>query len=365
MFRLFREFELVDASAPDEFVTEIARLTMAFFDGAVVATQIDADSVDLGRMFALFQAGLAPAVAACEHGRSGAEAVAPRRASTHRLRGSAARSARAVPTAGAWLSRRCGLPAGEGSRFGDAHPKMGPLHPLFTSACYPSRCMRVLVVEDEPVIADFIVRGLTEQGYAVDLARDGAAALELADPGSFDVILLDIMLPKVDGLTVCRRLRERGNKTPVLMLTARDTVDDRVRGLDSGADDYLVKPFAFAELVARVRALSRRVPGLTDTVLRVADLELDTATRSARRGDRGIELTTKEYALLEYLMRNPNRVLTRTMITDRVWNYDTLNLANVIDVYIGHLRRKIDDGHAIRLIQTVRGAGYKIATPGP
>jgi len=225
--------------------------------------------------------------------------------------------------------------------------------------------MRVLVVEDEPVIADFIVRGLTEQGYAVDLARDGAAALELADPGSFDVILLDIMLPKVDGLTVCRRLRERGNKTPVLMLTARDTVDDRVRGLDSGADDYLVKPFAFAELVARVRALSRRVPGLTDTVLRVADLELDTATRSARRGDRGIELTTKEYALLEYLMRNPNRVLTRTMITDRVWNYDTLNLANVIDVYIGHLRRKIDDGHAIRLIQTVRGAGYKIATPGP
>lgn len=225
--------------------------------------------------------------------------------------------------------------------------------------------MRVLVVEDEPVIADFIVRGLTEQGYAVDLARDGAAALELADPGSFDVILLDIMLPKVDGLTVCRRLRERGNKTPVLMLTARDTVDDRVRGLDSGADDYLVKPFAFAELVARVRALSRRVPGLTDTVLRVADLELDTATRSARRGDRGIELTTKEYALLEYLMRNPNRVLTRTMITDRVWNHDTLNLANVIDVYIGHLRRKIDDGHAIRLIQTVRGAGYKIATPGP
>lgn len=225
--------------------------------------------------------------------------------------------------------------------------------------------MRVLVVEDEPVIADFIVRGLTEQGYAVDLARDGEAALELADPGSFDVILLDLMLPKVDGLTVCRRLRERGDKTPVLMLTARDTVDDRVRGLDTGADDYLVKPFAFAELVARVRALSRREPGLVDAVLRVADLELDTTTRNARRGGHGIELTTKEYALLEYLMRNPGRVLTRTMITDRVWNYDTLNLANVIDVYIGHLRRKIDDGQAVRLIHTVRGAGYKIAAPGP
>ncbi|MHB8375504.1 MAG: response regulator transcription factor, partial [Dehalococcoidia bacterium] len=173
--------------------------------------------------------------------------------------------------------------------------------------------MRLLVVEDEPAIADFVVRGLSEQGYAVDLARDGAAALDLAEVGSFDVIVLDIVLPKVDGLTVCRRLRAGGNKTPVLMLTARDTVDDRVRGLDTGADDYLVKPFAFAELVARVRALSRREPNATDPLLRVADLELDTTTRRAKRGERAIELTTKEYALLEYLMRNPNRVLTRTM----------------------------------------------------
>ncbi|HYM16637.1 MAG TPA: response regulator transcription factor [Dehalococcoidia bacterium] len=223
--------------------------------------------------------------------------------------------------------------------------------------------MRVLVVEDEPAIADFVVRGLTEQGYAVDLASDGASALDLAAVGSFDVIVLDIMLPQVDGLTVCRRLRESGNKTPVLMLTARDTVEDRVRGLDTGADDYLVKPFAFAELLARVRALARREPQASDPVLRLGDLELDTTTRRARRGDRVLELTTKEYALLEYMLRNPGRVLTRTMITERVWNYDTLNAANVIDVYIGHLRRKIDDGMPVKLIHTIRGAGYKIAVP--
>jgi DNA-binding response OmpR family regulator len=223
--------------------------------------------------------------------------------------------------------------------------------------------MRVLVVEDETAIADFIVRGLTEHGYAVDLARDGAAALDLLAAGSFDAVVLDILLPNVDGLTVCRRMRERGDRTPVLMLTARDTVEDRVTGLDTGADDYLVKPFAFAELVARVRALSRREPALTNPVLRIADLELDTTTREASRCGEAIELTTKEYALLEYLMRNPRRVLTRTMISERVWNYDAVNVANVIDVYIGHLRRKIDDGHAVKLIHTVRGAGYKIAGP--
>jgi DNA-binding response OmpR family regulator len=149
----------------------------------------------------------------------------------------------------------------------------------------------------------------------------------------------------------------------VLMLTARDAIEDRVRGLDTGADDYLIKPFAFEELVARIRALSRREPALTDPVLRIADLELDTATRQASRSGRKIELTTKEYALLEYLMRNPNRVLTRTMISERIWNYETFNVANVIDVYIGRLRRKIDDGTEIKLIQTVRGAGYRIAPP--
>jgi DNA-binding response OmpR family regulator len=223
--------------------------------------------------------------------------------------------------------------------------------------------MRVLVVEDEAAIADFIVRGLTEHGYAVDLASDGEAALEMLAAGSFDAALLDIMLPKLDGLSVCRRMRERGDRTPVLMLTARDTVEDRVAGLDTGADDYLVKPFAFAELVARIRALSRREPALTNPVLRVADLELDTTTRQVSRAGRAIELTAKEYALLEYLMRNPRRVLTRTMISERVWNYDTFNVANVIDVYIGHLRRKIDDGADVKLIHTVRGAGYKIAGP--
>ncbi|MEX2247849.1 MAG: response regulator transcription factor [Dehalococcoidia bacterium] len=224
--------------------------------------------------------------------------------------------------------------------------------------------MRVLVVEDEATIADFLVRGLTEQGYAVDLARDGEAALDLLATTTVDVVVLDIMLPRLDGLEVCRRLRERENRTPVLMLTARDAVEDRVRGLDTGADDYLVKPFAFSELVARVRALSRREPATTGLMLRVADLELDTTTREARRGGKAIGLTTKEYALLEYLMRNPRRVLSRTMITERVWNYDTFNVANVIDVYIGHLRRKIDDGHAEKLIHTVRGAGYRIAPPG-
>jgi DNA-binding response OmpR family regulator len=221
--------------------------------------------------------------------------------------------------------------------------------------------MRVLVVEDESTIADFLVRGLTEQGYAVDHVGDGQAALEILATANFDAVVLDILLPKLDGLSVCARMRARGDRTPVLMLTARDTVDDRVGGLDSGADDYLVKPFAFAELVARIRALSRREPGVTNPVLRIGDLELDTTTRTASRGTRTIELTTKEYALLEYLMRNPNRVLTRTMITERVWNYDTFNVANVIDVYIGHLRRKIDDGHEEKLIHTVRGAGYKIA----
>jgi DNA-binding response OmpR family regulator len=220
--------------------------------------------------------------------------------------------------------------------------------------------MRVLVVEDEATIADFLERGLTEQGYAVDLARDGVEALDFLATAGVDVVVLDVLLPRLDGIQVCRRMREGGNKTPVLMLTARDAIEDRVRGLDTGADDYLVKPFAFSELVARIRALSRREPAVSLPVLRIGDLELDTRTRRALRAGRTIDLTTKEYALLEYLMRNPDRVLTRTMITERVWNYDVFNVANVIDVYIGHLRRKIDDGHAEKLIQTVRGAGYRI-----
>ena len=185
--------------------------------------------------------------------------------------------------------------------------------------------MRILLVEDEAPIADFIVRGLRKQGYAVDLADTGPRAMDLLAVATFDVVILDVMLPGIDGFTVCQRMRESGNRTPALMLTARDTVEDRVRGLDTGADDYLVKPFAFAELLARIRALSRREPALTATVLAVTDLELDTRTHRVRRAGRAIELTAKEYALLEYMMRNPDRVLTRSMIVERVWSYETLN----------------------------------------
>ena len=221
--------------------------------------------------------------------------------------------------------------------------------------------MRILVVEDERRIAEFISRGLSEQGYGVDLAVDGEEALGWGDVTIFDVIILDVMLPVRDGFEVCRTMRERGVRTPILMLTARDAVEDRVRGLDSGADDYLVKPFAFAELLARIRALARREPAATGTVLSIGDLTLDTNTREASREHNNIELTSKEYALLELLMRHPNQVLTRTMIAERVWNYDFDNATNVIDVHIRNLRRKIDDPCEAKLIQTVRGAGYRIS----
>ena len=222
--------------------------------------------------------------------------------------------------------------------------------------------MRVLVVEDEERIAEFVRNGLTEHGYAVDVARDGGEALDWADIAGFDVIVLDVMLPVRDGIDVCKTLRARGLRTPILMLTARDAVEDRVRGLDSGADDYLVKPFAFAELVARLRALARREPQLLSPVLRLGDLILDSATREVARGGRPLDLTTKEYALLEYLMRNPNQVLTRTMIAEHVWNYDFDNATNVIDVHIRNLRRKLDDPFPAKLIHTVRGAGYRISS---
>ena len=214
------------------------------------------------------------------------------------------------------------------------------------------------------MIADFLVRGLREQGYAVDLAGDGMEALALAESSIADLIVLDIMLPRLDGMEVCRRIRQAGSKVPILMLTSRDAVEDRVQGLDIGADDYLVKPFAFSELVARVRALARREPALTAPVLRVQDLEMDTTTRRVARHGRQIELTSKEFSLLEYLMKNPDHVLSRTVITERVWDYEASNVANVIDVYIGHLRRKIDDGEQAKLIRTIRGAGYKISS-GP
>lgn len=220
--------------------------------------------------------------------------------------------------------------------------------------------MRILVVEDERRIAAFIKQGLEEENYAVDVAYDGIEALDWAAAVDYQLILLDVLLPRKDGIEVCRELRAGGSGVPILMLTARDAVEDRVHGLDSGADDYLVKPFAFQELLARMRALLRR-RGETKTVrLQVGDLVLDTLSRQASRGGRIAELSTREYALLEFLMRHPGQVLGRTQIMDHVWGYDFLAASNVVDVYIGYLRRKIDDGFEHKLIQTVRGAGYRI-----
>lgn len=222
--------------------------------------------------------------------------------------------------------------------------------------------MRVLIVEDERKISAYVKRGLEEQGYAVDVAYTGREALDWAAAAPYDAIVLDVLLPEMDGFAVCRELRQRGLRTPILMLTARDGVDDRVAGLDAGADDYLVKPFALKELLARLRALARRLPDQPKTTeLHVADLVLDAATHRVRRGDKLIDLTAKEYAVLECLLRESPRVLTRTMIAEHVWNYDVYNQSNVVDVYIRNLRRKIDDGCDLKLIQTVRGAGYRLS----
>lgn len=220
--------------------------------------------------------------------------------------------------------------------------------------------MRILVVEDERRIAAFLERGLEEEHYAVDVAHDGEEALDWAAGVDYDLIVLDILLPKKDGIQVCRELRDRGSKVPILMLTARDAVEDRVQGLDSGADDYLVKPFAFQELVARIRALLRRQSEVKTTRMQVGDLVLDTVTRRATRSGQVIELTAREYALLEFLMRHPRQVLTRTQIAEHVWDYDFFSTSNVVDVYIGYLRRKVDRGFDLQLIHTVRGAGYRI-----
>jgi DNA-binding response OmpR family regulator len=225
--------------------------------------------------------------------------------------------------------------------------------------------MRVLVVEDEKRIARFLKKGLEEESYAVDVAPDGPAALDWIAGASYDLILLDVMLPGLNGFEVCHILRQRGIATPILMLTARDDVDDRVTGLDVGADDYLPKPFAFKELLARMRALTRRSVTLAtpDTVLELADLRLDTITHQARRGKREIELTAKEYALLEYLLRNCRRPLSRTMIRESIWGYDYYGASNVVDVYVRHLRQKLEANGELPLIQTVRGVGYKIDDP--
>jgi DNA-binding response OmpR family regulator len=225
--------------------------------------------------------------------------------------------------------------------------------------------MRVLVVEDEARIAGFIKKGLEEESYAVDVVGDGPAALDWVAGTCYDLILLDVMLPGLNGFEVCRLLRDRGVTTPVLMLTARDEVDDRVTGLDAGADDYLPKPFAFKELLARMRALTRRGASTAtpETVLTLADLKLDTVTHIAHRSGREIELTAKEYALLEYFMRHPRRPLSRTMIRESIWGYDYYGASNVVDVYVRHLRQKLEAKGDPPLIHTVRGVGYRLDEP--
>ena len=223
--------------------------------------------------------------------------------------------------------------------------------------------MRLLVIEDEQKVANFIKQGLEEEGYAVDHAADGASGLQMALEGLHDVIVLDVLLPKLDGLGVLQQLRRENVTTPVLLLTVRATIEDKVLGLDAGADDYLTKPFAFEEFVARVRALLRRRAETAPPVLQVADLALDPARRVVSRGDKTIDLTPREFALLDYFMRNPGRVLTRTMIANRVWDYTFDAATNVIDVYVNYLRKKIDSGHAPKLLHTVRGVGYVLKVP--
>jgi heavy metal response regulator len=218
--------------------------------------------------------------------------------------------------------------------------------------------MRLLIVEDEKKVARFIRQGLEEEGYAVDMASDGEGGLVMALDRVHDLIILDINLPKMDGRRVLQELRRQKVMTPVLFLTVRATIEDKVLGLDAGADDYLTKPFAFQELVARVRALLRRRNEEAPAVLQIADLTLDPARRIATRGGEKIDLTLKEFALLEYFLRNPGRVLTRTMIIEHVWNYDFDTMTNVVDVYVNYLRKKIDAGRETKLIQTVRGMGY-------
>ncbi len=219
--------------------------------------------------------------------------------------------------------------------------------------------MNVLIVEDDESVARFLRQALSEAGYAVEAITDGLTALERAKTLEYDLILLDVMLPGLNGLEVCRRLRTAHVATPILMITARDTLQDRVDGLDSGADDYIVKPFQLAELLARARALLRRAV-TTPAVLRVADLTLDPASRRAVRAGKTVSLSATEYSLLEYLMRNENRVLTRSMILEHVWQYDFGGSDNVLDVYISYLRSKVDKGQTPALIHTVRGVGFRM-----
>lgn len=224
--------------------------------------------------------------------------------------------------------------------------------------------MNILIVEDDATVARFMHQACSESGYAAQVVGDGIEAIRVAQTQAPDLILLDVMLPGLNGFEVCRRLRESGSKTLILIITARDATEDKVEGLDAGADDYIVKPFKVAELLARMRALLRRASS-SSTVLRIADLTLDPATRQATRAGKPISLSVTEYALLEYLMRHPNRVLPRSVILDHVWDYDFQGSDNVLDVYIMYLRNKLDKGHATRLIHTVRGVGFRLGAEHP
>ncbi|GAC1464342.1 MAG: response regulator transcription factor [Chloroflexota bacterium] len=252
-----------------------------------------------------------------------------------------------------------GVPVNELFRAAPACPRRSETTVFYQQG---PRIVHILIVEDEQRLAVLLRRVLVEERHTVDMAHDGATGLDLAASDTYDAVILDVMLPEIDGIEVCRRMRADGVQTPVLMLTARGSVDDRVAGLNAGADDYLVKPFAMEELLARVNALLRRRSREIDSSpeLRVGDLSLDLVRHEVRRGTRIIELTAKEFALLDFLMRHPGQVLTRTQIIDHVWRYDLDALSNVVDTYIHYLRDKVDRGFSKALIKTVRGVGYKI-----
>jgi two-component system, OmpR family, copper resistance phosphate regulon response regulator CusR len=220
--------------------------------------------------------------------------------------------------------------------------------------------MRILLIEDEVKLASFIKRGLVAERYAVDVAKDGRSGLELAQTYQYDLVLLDLMLPGMDGSEVLRRIRKENSSVPVLILSARDSVQDKVANMETGADDYLTKPFAFAELSVRIKALMRRGPVNRASTIRVSDLELDRLSQQVKRAGQRIDLTSKEYALLEYLMSNAGRVLSRNMIIEHVWDQSFDGITNIVDVYIRHLRNKVDTGHDSKLLRTVRGVGYTI-----
>ena len=221
--------------------------------------------------------------------------------------------------------------------------------------------MRILVIEDEKKVANFIRKGLEEEHYAVDNAYDGESGLYMVEVNEYDLIVLDLMIPKIDGLEVLRRVRGNRNNVPILVLTAKDSVEDIVRGLDAGCDDYLTKPFEFLEFLARVRALLRREKIDKEPILRIDDLTLSLVTHKVMRGGKEIDLTAKEYSLLEYFMRNPDKILTRTMISEHVWDYHFDSMTNLVDVYVNYLRKKIDRGFELKLIHTIRGVGYLLS----